>query len=131
MRPVTAAVALLAFLSQSRTVALADDLTLILPHPLQDGDMAWIEVKVGTIGRSQEISVTTASGRQLGVLSSFGARAGRDTESGTFTLPVPPDAMHEGRISIRLMISQSGAPPRMVTPEEVRSVILMVAGAPH
>jgi hypothetical protein len=45
MRPAVAAWGLLALLAQNRT-ASADDLTLVLPHPLRAGESAWIEVQV-------------------------------------------------------------------------------------
>lgn len=104
----------------------ASTVTLALPRPLRSGETAWIEVQVGLIGRGQEIVVTTASGRQLGTISPFGLRAGQ--EAGGFTLPLPPDAIGDGRVAIRLSISQYGAPPRAPTPQEVRGVRLKLTG---
>ena len=127
MRPAAAALALLGLLAQH--AAAADDVILALPRPLRAGDTAWIEVQVGAVGRGQEIEVTTASGRQLGVISPFGVRLGQ--EAGTYTLPVPEDAIRDGRVAVRLTISQSGGPPRAPTAQEVRSVKLTVAGAPR
>jgi hypothetical protein len=127
MRPAAAAFALFALLARSANPASADAMTLVLPHPLRAGESAWIEVQVGPIGRGQEIDVTTAAGRELGVISPFGLRRGQD--AGTYALPVPGDAIHDGRVSVRLMITGFGAPPRAPTAEEVRSVKLSVAGA--
>ena len=45
------------------------------------------------------------------------------------TLPVPGDAIHDGQITVRLTITQLGAPPRVPTAQEVRGVKLKVAGA--
>jgi hypothetical protein len=87
---------------------------------------ARIEVQVGAIARGREIDVTTASGQELGVISPFGVRVGQD--GGTFTLPVPADAIRDGRIAVRLTITQYGAPPRPPTAQEVRSVKLIIAG---
>jgi hypothetical protein len=128
VRPTAAALALLGLLAQTGPAASAD-LTLVLPHPLGPGETAWIEVQVGPIGRGQEIDVTTASGQELGVISPFGVRVGQD--AGTYTLPVPGDAIRDGRVSLRLTISQSGAPRRAPTAQEVRSVKLSVARATH
>jgi len=125
MRPAAAAFALLALLAQKANAASALDMTLVLPHPLRAGETAWIEVQVGPIGH-QEIDVTTASGQELGVLSPFGVRVGQD--AGTYTLPLPGDAIRDGRVSVRLTITQFGAPPRAPTAQEVRSVKLTVAG---
>jgi hypothetical protein len=127
MRPTAAAFALLALLAQIANAASVSDMTLVLPRPLRAGETAWIEVQVGPISRGQEIDVTTASGRELGVISPFGGRVGQD--AGTYTLPVPADAIRDGRLPVRLTITQFGAPPRAPTEQEVRSVKLNVAGA--
>jgi hypothetical protein len=73
------------------------------------------------------INVTTPSGQPLGTISPFGVRRGQD--AGTYTLPVPPDAIRDARVSARLTISQPGAPPRAPTAQEVRGVKLNVGGA--
>jgi hypothetical protein len=124
MRPAAAAFALLALLAQNANAASALDMTLVLPHPLRAAETAWIEVQVGPIGH-QEIDVTTASGQELGVISPFGVHVGQD--AGTYTLPLPGDAIRDGRVSVRLTITQFGAPPRAPTAQEVRSVKLTVA----
>jgi hypothetical protein len=123
MRPTVAAFALLALTGHA---ASADDLTLVLPHPLRAGETAWIEVRVGPIGAGREIDVTTASGQELGAISPFGVRAGQD--AGTYTLPVPADAIGNDRVSVRLAITQGGGPPRTPTAQEVRGVKLIVTG---
>ena len=127
MRGSAAACILFALLAQSG-LAAAGDMTLTLPHPLRAGETAWIEVQVGAIGR-QEIDVTTASGEMLGTISPFGVRVGHD--AGTYILPVPQDAIRDGRLSLRLTISQAGAPSRTPTADEVRSVKLGVAPPPR
>jgi hypothetical protein len=126
MGPAVAAFALFALLIQSTNVS-AHDMTLTLPHPLAAGEIAWLEVQVGPIGRGQEIEVTTAAGQKLGTISPFSVRGGPD--AGTYTLPVPGDAIRNGRLSVRLTISRSDAPPRAPTAREVPSVKLIVPGA--
>lgn len=126
MRPGAAVFALLALLAQHANAASALDMTLVLPHPLRLGETAWIEVQVGPIGRGQEIDVTTASGQELGVISPFGVRVAQD--AGTYTLPLPADAISDGRVSVRLTITQPGGPPRAPSATEVRGVKLTVAG---
>jgi hypothetical protein len=130
MRPAAAALALLAHLALNGNAALAQDaarsMTLELPRPLAAGETAFIEVQVGPIGRGRTIEVTTASGQPLGVVSPFGVRTGQD--AGTYPLPVPNDAIRDGRLSIRLTISQPGGSSRAPTADEVRSVKLGVGG---
>ena len=125
MRRSAAACVLFALLAQSGHAA-ADDMTLTLPRPLRAGETAWIQVQVGAIGR-QEIDITTASGEMLGTISPFGVRSGRD--AGTYTLPLPANAISEGRVAVRLTISQPGGASRAPTAQEVRGVKLVVGGA--
>ena len=126
MRRAIVALALLAHLALNGNAVLAQDaaqtMTLQLPHPLAAGETAFIQVQVGPIGRGRTIEVTTAAGQPLGTVSPFGVRAGQ--HGGTYPLPVPRDAVRDGRLSVRLTISQFGAPPRAPTAEEVRSVKL-------
>ena len=111
---------LLALMTQATCAAPPGEITLVLPHPLHAGEIVWLQVRVGTIARGQEIDVTTASGSELGTISPYGVRA----EAGTYTLPVPPAAIQNGELSVRLSIGQFGASPRPVTSREVRSVTL-------
>jgi hypothetical protein len=127
MRRAAAALALFALIVQNVNAASALDMTLALPHPLGTGETAAIEVQVGPIGRGQEIDVTTASGQNLGTISPFGVRLGQD--AGTYTLPVPANAIRDGGVAVRLTITQGGGPPRAPTAQEVRSVKLTVGGA--
>ncbi len=107
----------------------AQSMTLELPRPLAANETAFIEVQVGPIGRGRTIEVTTASGQTLGVVSPFGVRTGQD--AGTYPLPVPNDAVRDGRLTIRLTISQPGGAPRVPSGEEVRGVKLGVGPAPR
>jgi hypothetical protein len=120
-----AAVVLLTLLALPGNIALAQNLTLSLRRPLRAGETAFIEVQVGAIGR-REIDVRTASGEPLGTISPFGVRLGQ--EAGTYPLPVSKDAIRNGRISIRLTISDPGGPPRAPTAQEERGEKLVVGG---
>jgi hypothetical protein len=128
MRRSVVAMTLLAHLALNGSAALAQDaaqsMTLALPRPLAPDETAFIEVQVGPIGRGRTIEVTTASGQPLGVVSPFGVRTGQD--AGTYPLRVPQDAIRDGRLSIRLTISQPGGAPRAPTADEVRGVKLGV-----
>jgi hypothetical protein len=135
MRRAVAAFALLALLVQNglaqnaargTNVDAGQDLTLALPRPLAVGETVAIEVQVGPISRGRQITVTTATGEPLGTISPFGTRAGQD--AGTFSLPVPAEAIRDGRVAIRITISQAGAPPRAPMAQEVRAVKVTVGG---
>jgi hypothetical protein len=111
---------------QDGAAGTAQELTLALPHPLREGETAGIEVHLGPIARGRVVTVTTATGEPLGTISPFGTRVGEN--AGTYTVPVPPDAIRDGRVAIRLAISQAGSPPRPPTTQEVPSVRLITSG---
>lgn len=102
------------------------DLTLVLPHTLRSGETPWLQVKVGPIPRGEEIEIATTAGRFLGVISPFGIRKGRD--AGTYTIPLPVDAISGDRVSLRLSINTPGQAQRAPTKDEVKGVILKIAG---
>jgi len=124
MRLAAAAFVLLALVAQNPTAA--QELTLALPHPLGAGETAFIEVQLGTLAKGRVVTVTTAAGQPLGTISPFGVRPGQN--AGTYTLPVPAAAIRDGRLAIRLTISQPGG-PRAPTAQEVRGVKLGIGGA--
>lgn len=125
---VTAALVLLALVAPHGSAAEAQrterEIVLNLPRPLGAGETAFIEIEVGAVGRGR-IALTTDTGRELGVISPFGVRAGQD--AGTYTLPVPATAIRDGRVAVRLTIRQ-GDTTRPPTAQEVRGIKLTIAG---
>jgi hypothetical protein len=103
------------------------ELELPLPRALQAGETVFLVVKVGAVPRGKEIEVTTASGRALGVISPYGVRVGQET--GTYTLPVPPDIFIDGHAIIRLFLDQTGHPRRPPSIDEVKSVRVKIGPA--
>ncbi len=83
-------------------------------------------MQIGALGRGESLEIATAAGRSLGVISPFGVRAGQD--AGTYTVPVPADAVRDGRVALRLTVRQ-GDTSRPPTREEVRGVRLSIVGA--
>lgn len=129
MRGATAAFALLALVMLNGSAAQAQhegEIVLNLPRPIAAGETAFIEVELGALGRGQSVEITTAAGRSLGVIAPFGVRAGQDT--GTYTVPVPADAIRDGRVALRLTVRQGGA-SRPPAASEVRGVKLNIVGA--
>ncbi len=107
----------------SRQTGNAREMTLALPHALREGETAWLLVKVGAIDHNQ-IRLTTQDGRLLGTISPFGVHSGQS--AGTYTVPVPPEAFHDGRLALRLSLVQSGRAQRAPTSDEVKSVRLVI-----
>lgn len=110
-------------MAQSRQIDDAREMTLVLPHALRKGETAWLLVKVGAIGHDQ-IQLTTQDGRPLGTISQFGVRSGKP--AGTYTVPIPAEALSEGRLVLRLSVMQSGRAPRAPTAKEVKSLRLLI-----
>jgi hypothetical protein len=119
-----AAVALIGLWSLGVSAAAMDQVTLPLPRPLQPGDHLSVAVTVGPIGR-QRIEVTTARGQPIGTIAPFGVAAGRS--GGTYLLPVPPDAVHDGQVELRFSLL-GGAERRGPTTDEVTSAHLVLPG---
>jgi len=109
--------------AQSRQTGDAREMTLALPHALRRGETAWLLVEVGAIGHDQ-IQLMTQDGRPLGNLSPFGMRSGQ--AAGIYTVPVPTEALGDGRLALRLSVMQSGHAPRAPTTEEVKSLRLLI-----
>ena len=98
--------------------------TLVLPRALKDGEIAVIQVQVGSVARGQEIHVTTVSGRELGVISPFGVRSGH--QAGTYPIPIPADAVAGQQLTVQLSVTGNGAQPHAPTPQQVRSVEVVI-----
>jgi hypothetical protein len=118
------AVGLVGLWSLGAVAAVMDEVVLPLPRLLRPGDHLSVAVTVGPIGH-RRIEVTTAEGQYLGTISAFGVSAGR--AGGTYLIPVPPEAVHEGRLDLRFAII-SGKERRKPTTDEVTGVHLSLPG---
>jgi hypothetical protein len=126
MRTLSAAFLCVALLAQLADAADGRGVTVKLPRALRPGEVAFAAVELGLLARGQEIEVTTAAGRQLGVISPHGVRAGQ--EAGIYTLPIPPDAILNGKVTLRLSL-HFGDTRRAPTTKEVRQVRLKITPA--
>jgi hypothetical protein len=126
MRTLSAAFVCLALLARQADAAEGRDVTLTLPRALHPGETAFAEVQLGLLARGLEIEVTTATGLELGVISPHGIRAGQ--EAGTYTLPIPLDAIVKGQVALRLFLNQFGH-TRAPTAKEVKSVRVKITPA--
>ena len=96
---------------------------LVLPRDLRADEGAAVEVEVGVITRGAQIRVETAAGKLLGIISPYGIRSGH--EAGTYTVPVPSEAISNKRVSLRIILSYNRS-KRTPTTQEVRSVQLKI-----
>jgi hypothetical protein len=127
MCALVAAFAFFAVLAQPAQQVPGRVVTLALPHALRVGETAWLEVKVGVIERGEEIEIQTMAGQPLGTISPFGIRSGQP--NGTYTVPVPPGAIANDHVSLRLLIDQSGHAQRGPTVKEVSRVRVKIMSA--
>jgi hypothetical protein len=97
---------------------------LVLPRSLNEDEAVAVELTLGVLERGNEIRVETASGKLLGVISPYGIRSGQ--EAGTYTVPVPADAISDNRVSLRIILDRHRRGKRAPTAQEVRSVKLKI-----
>jgi hypothetical protein len=127
MYALIAPLAFFAVLAQPAQQVPGRVMTLALPHALRAGETAWLEVKVGVIERGEEIEIQTTAGQPLGTISPFGVRSGQP--AGTYTVPVPPGAIANDHLSLRLLIDQSSHAQRGPTVKEVSRVRVKIMPA--
>ena len=96
---------------------------LALPRSLTANEGVSVELKLGVLARGAEIVVETMSGKLVGVVSPYGIRAGE--EAGTYTVPLPPEAISNNRVSLRLTLKQ-GREKRTPTTKQIKEVRLQI-----
>ena len=101
---------------------------LVLPRDLGPDDAIVLEVKLGVIASGAEIEIETLTGKTLGVISPHGIRAGN--EAGTYTVPIPPEAISDKRLSVRIIHSFQSR-KRAPSNKEVKSVQLRITSPAH
>ena len=114
----------LALLVQTTNAGPGRVVNLVLPRDLSANEAVWIELKLGVIARGAEIEIETTEGKALGVISPHGIRAG--DEAGTYTVPVPTEAISNKRLSVRLTLKQADRSKRAPTTKEVKNVRLKI-----
>jgi hypothetical protein len=116
-----------ALLAQPALAVAGRVVTLVLPHALGPGETAWIELELGIIERGAEIEIATMAGPSLGVISPFGIRSGDPV--GTYTVPLPGNAISDERVSLRLTLNRYGHAQRAPTAREVKSIRVKIMPA--
>jgi hypothetical protein len=96
---------------------------LALPRDLKEDEGVSVELTLGVLGRGAEIVVETVAGKHVGVVSPYGIRAGE--EAGTYTVPVPREAISDNRVSLRLILQYAGE-KRTPTDKEIKDVRLKI-----
>ena len=103
---------------------------LTLPRPATSEEAVWVQVRARMLPRGTEIRVSTSDGTLLGTVSPYGA-ASHDRQATTYTIPLPENAIVDGRVQLRLEVDEPGQPPRAPRPVEVESVNLIYVPISH
>jgi hypothetical protein len=125
-----AAWALIALLAQGAsaptpaTPSAERRIVLTLPRTPAAQEAAWLSVRVGVLPRGLRILVLSDDGKLLGSISPFAIAPGK--EAGTYTIPLPDDAVKEGQVAVRLVVEERGV-TRSPTGSEVEDVGLVYA----
>ena len=84
-----------------------------------DGRVAFLVVTLGALPSGGEVEITGTDGKMLGSLSPYALRTG--ASAGTYTVPLPSDAVHNGQVTVQLSL-RSGDTARAPTADEVKAV---------
>ncbi|WP_408950182.1 hypothetical protein [Lysobacter sp. Hz 25] len=118
--------ALALLMVQGGCAASRDYMSLTLPHAPKPGERAFLEVELDALPTGHEVEVSLDTGRRLGVISPHGIRPGRG--AGTYTLPLPADAVRDAPLRVRIRITRADAAPREASADEVRGVRVILSG---
>ena len=128
-RAVLAAYALLALLAPGAeataagTPSSARRIVLTLPRAPAAQEAVWLSVRVGVLERGVRILVLSDDGTLLGAISPFAISPGK--EAGTYTIPLPENAVSQGRVAVRLVVEDREHVTRPATGGEVEDVGLV------
>ena len=120
MNPRAAFIVLLVLMASGADAAAFRDVRLVLPRAAPARVDVALRVHAGRLPPGSEIDVYGEGGALLGTISPFGARRGH--EAGTYTIPVRASLVQGRRLTVRLVLTQPGKPPRAPTRGEVREV---------
>jgi len=96
---------------------------LVLPRQPAAQEAVWVRITVGALARGARLRVSTSDGTLIGSVASFGARRGQ--ESASYDIPIPPSAVVDGRVQLRLEVLEAGAPARAPAAGEIEDVALL------
>lgn len=100
--------------------------TLQVPRQLAGNEALFLRLAVGVLHRGQTIVIRDANGEILGSASPYGVAA-QTSSVGTYTIPLPIDAIQASHVVLRLEINESQQmSPRAPTDSEIKSIELSI-----
>jgi propanediol utilization protein len=119
VRAALLSLALLAQAAQGASGGAAASRTVTLTPSGAPSRIAFLVVTLGALPSGGEVEITGTDGKMLGSLSPYALRAG--TEAGTYTVPLPAEAVHNGQVTVHLSL-RDGDATRAPTADEVKAV---------
>ena len=110
----------------------AEDLRMIelaTPRPVGPGEAVELQIATARLPRGARLRVMTEDGSVLGAVTPFGDEFARTPTPAT--IPIPPSAITEGRVRLRLEVIEPGAPSRPARPDEVDARDLKLSVVPR
>jgi hypothetical protein len=95
---------------------------IVVPRPAAGGEAMQLQIRTGQLPTRARLAVTTENGVILGTVSSFP----QGSRSASATIPVPPSALSDGHLRLRIQVQQPAEPPRAPRPGEVERVDLVI-----
>lgn len=95
-----------------------------MPHPLRQGEKAYLLVTLGILSGIREVDVESEGGVFIGLASPFAIPPGKP--AGTYIIPVPDAAIQENSLSLRFYIPKPDGSSRPATAGEVVKVTLEI-----
>ncbi len=118
------AAVLLAWLALTATVAEAAAFRAVrVAVPAVASDSTVLRVRAGVLPRGAEVDVYDDHGALLGTVSPFGVHGA----AGTYAIPLHPGMTGARSLTVHLVLTEAGKPPRAPTLREVRGVTLVGA----
>ena len=92
-------------------------LTLALPRTPAPGEAIRVRVNAGVLPHGARIIVRTVTGKIAGTVAPYGVASGQ--EAGTYTIPIPAEAVSNGKLSLTFELKDRHGHVRAATQNEV------------
>jgi hypothetical protein len=106
--------------------SIGRNISLALPKTLEQTDSIWLRLQTGNLTKGSEIEIWNVEGRFLGVISPFGPASRDPRDTATYIVPIPREALKDGRLELRLIVNGPNNAERAPTKRDVRSLKLKV-----
>lgn len=96
---------------------------LALPRATAQGEEAWLRIHAGSLPKGAALRISNAAGKELATFAPFGVKSAQ--AGGAYTVPLPREAVVEGRASVRIEVLDAKGAARAPTAKEIEGVELI------